>query len=73
MAKTAGSDDARKGDGAPPHLTVPDGTMEEQSIWLRTAWERGIASPLVEGSLDELFEGAKRRGRERLAQSKRAA
>lgn len=60
--------------GAPPHLTMPDGSEEEQLAWLRARVQEGLDSgPAREGTIDELFDGVIRRGRERLEQSKRAA
>jgi hypothetical protein len=59
--------------GGPPELAVPDGTLEERKAWWKAVIERAEASPLIEGTVDELFDRVKRRGRERLEQSKHAA
>lgn len=59
--------------GAPPHLHVPDGTLEERKAWWKDVIDKAEASPLVEGTVDELFDRVKRRGRDSLSGSKRAA
>lgn len=59
--------------GAPPHLTMPEGSEEEQTAWLRARIQEGIDSgPVVERSIDEVFDDVKRRGRIWLKQSKAA-
>jgi hypothetical protein len=59
--------------GAPPHLCLPDGALDDRRAWLKAVIEKAEASPLVEGTVDDLFDRVKRRGRENLAKSKRAA
>jgi antitoxin ParD1/3/4 len=49
-------------------------TPEERQAWLRQAIQDGLDSgPAIEGTVEELFEGVKRRGRERLARERKAA
>jgi hypothetical protein len=60
-------------DAAPPHLTVPEGTREEQQAWLRARIQDGLDSGRGVVADDEFFERIKRRGRERLKASRRAA
>lgn len=74
IAGDDGMDDDESDYGAPAHLTMPEGTEEEQLAWLRARVQEGLDSgPAREGTVDELFDGVIRRGRERLEQSKPAA
>ena len=60
--------------GAPPHLTMPDGTAEEQLAWLKARIAEGLASgPAIEMTPEDMAESVKRRGRERLARLRNAA
>ncbi len=59
--------------GAPTHLTIPDGTTDEQLTWLRAEIQKGIDSGPGVVADEAFFERIKRRGRDRLRASRRAA
>ena len=59
--------------GAPPYLTMPDGTSDEQMAWLRARIQEGLVSGRGSLADDALFERIKRRGLARLKASQRAA
>ena len=58
---------------APVHLTIPDGTKDEQLAWLRAEIQKGIDSGPGVVADQAFFERIKRRGRDRLRASRRAA
>ena len=59
--------------GAPVHLTIPDSTKDEQLAWLRAEIQKGIDSGPGVIADEAFFERVKRRGRDRLRASRRAA